>query len=778
MKVRSDCKNISNYFSKTNDISKDLTYIMKNVTDSVFGLEISLSKNKTKTFVVTPPYVRLQDYTAEPYRDCPTEEFTCYEGYLSEPFIMPLYEALDGQFIEDLGTVKLSKNEAVYVQWLFRKKTGWRELGMDMFESYLEGNDKPVTSRVGRFIQGSAAKLLGKVIPVEENSYIEEVEKKLMCEAAYQFQLRVAIKSDRQKELKYEIGSLFSKYDSYNSIKLGRSLDTGVRGLYANCVLTATTADQIISTEELFSLVGGVIEDVVEGVVEQVEESVAITVTSPVELLPAHKAEFIEPDKSLISNIAKALKRVKLVDIAQLYEPTIATGARLTVVQARIPKDRIIDEVQNKTKAIRAALGVNSLLIEQGDEADTVKFSIPNKQPVKVGLREIMETKKFKDFAKENPLAFVAGVDELGEPLIFSIVQLVHLLVAGSTGSGKSVFLNSVVLALILQYPPELLRLVMIDPATVELTQYNGFPHVDKVVTDMGEAYQELYQLTEEMAKRYEILEAAGVKNISQYNKKMSEPMPYLVCVIDEYADLYTTHSEVEDCIARLGQLARKVGIHLIVATQRPSAQVISGDIKANLKSVFCFNLGNNTHYKTVFGEGLGNLKLLGCGDGVMRVEGTERTYQRFQGVMFSPDEMQEEEVYNNIRDYYTGIRVNTKVEEPVAEITPTFPPEKPTELSSFNEPEVAEEVVEEPSILPMLDAGTDDPLYKLKQLIATTRETKMKVLREEMKIKNTTLSNLMQQLVEEGWLEKSPNKSIGYILIAPESTLSEWKTN
>jgi len=386
-----------------------------------------------------------------------------------------------------------------------------------------------------------------------------------------------------------------------------------------------------------------------------------------------------------------------------------------------------------------------------------------------------METKEFKDFAKEFPLAIVAGVDELGNPLMFSIEQLVHLLVAGSTGSGKSVFLNSIVIALILQYPPELLRLVMIDPATVELAQYNGFPHVEKVVTDMGEAYAELYKLTEEMAKRYEILEAAGVKNISQYNKKMPEPMPYLVCVIDEYADLYTTHSEVEECIARLGQLARKVGIHLIVATQRPSAQVISGDIKANLKSVFCFNLGNNTHYKTVFGEGLGNLKLLGCGDGVMRVEGTERTYQRFQGVMFSPDEMKEEEVYDNIRDYYKGIRVN-KVEEPVEEITPTFPPKNTAELPPFEEK--VEEPVEEVVSMPSLDAGTDEPLYKLKQLIATTRETKMKILREEMKIKNTKLSELMMQLVEEGWLEKSPNKSIGYILIAPESTLSEWRTN
>lgn len=775
MKVKPDYYNISNYFVETDNIRKDLEYIIENVHDSVFGLELVLQENKTKTVVVTPPYVRLRDHIAEPYRERPTQEFSCYEGYLSEPFIMPLYEALDGQFIEDVSELELGKNETVCIQWLFRRKSGWRDNGLAMFESYLEGNDRPVTSRFGRFIQGKAAKILSKVIPLEENEYLEVIENKLMCQTAFQFQLRIAIKSERERELKDVVAHLLQKYNFHNSIKVGRSLDEKIARLYEDCILTATTSEQIISSEELFSLVSGVvIKSEKAPVAEEKEEVVASTVTSPVELLPAHKAEFIEPDKSLISDIAKALKRVKLVDIAQLYEPTIAAGARLTVVQARIPKDRIIDEVQNKTKAIRAALGVNSLLIEQGDEADTVKFSIPNKQPVKVGLREIMETKKFKDFAKENPLAFVAGVDELGEPLIFSIVPLVHLLVAGSTGSGKSVFLNSVVLALILQYPPELLRLVMIDPATVELTQYNGFPHVDKVVTDMGEAYAELYQLTEEMAKRYEILEAAGVKNISQYNKKMSKPMPYLVCVIDEYADLYTTHSEVEDCIARLGQLARKVGIHLIVATQRPSAQVISGDIKANLKSVFCFNLGNNTHYKTVFGEGLGNLKLLGCGDGVMRVEGTERTYQRFQGVMFSPDEMQEEGVYSNIRDYYSGIRVNTKVEEPVEETTPTFPPESPAEPSSFNEPEVAEE----PSILPLLDAGTDDPLYKLKQLIATTRETKMKVLREEMKIKNTTLSSLMQQLVEEGWLEKSPNKSIGYILIAPESTLSEWRND
>lgn len=279
----------------------------------------------------------------------------------------------------------------------------------------------------------------------------------------------------------------------------------------------------------------------------------------------------------------------------------------------------------------------------------------------------------------------------------------------------------------------------------MELQQYKGFPHVDDVVTDMGGAAQVLEDLVMEMEKRYKTFKDNDVKNITLYNQKSSTPMPYTVCVIDEYADLVDTNKEVEEYIARLGQKARAAGIHLVIATQRPSSNILSGRIKANIPNAISFNLNTSVNYRTVFGTTIPYTGLLGKGDGVMKIEGYPKEFQRFQSAIIAPDEAEEEKVYKALIDYYGG-----------AEVSPE-----------------AEEVPEQPEQEPEIE---DDHLYRLKQVIATTEETRVEPLRKALGVKTAKMKELMGKLVEEGWLVKHKERSKGYELVCPESILSEWR--
>jgi DNA segregation ATPase FtsK/SpoIIIE, S-DNA-T family len=755
-----DFHNISNYFVETYDVSTDITSVLSQMKDSIFGLEIEMTEGVTNKLLVTPPYARLREHVSQHYREAPTEEFTAYGGYLSKPFFLPLYGALGGQLLNDIEEMVLPDRDKVCMQWLFRRKYNWKDKALEMYSSYLEGNDFPSGSRFARKLQDKTLGVLSKLMPFDPNEYLEAVEEKILSEA-FQFQLRVAIKSDQQKKILEQLMEIFKKYDSHNSLKLYRDKSKNFTTLYRDCILEAETSQQLLSKEELFSLLGGKSTAPVVPVTQAVQRKVS----DILELLPLHPRESVQADERLIEQIAGALKRVGLVKQARLYNESITAGIRLTVVQADIPKGKNLTHLVSKHKDIQAALGVPSIGIEQGDNPDSVKFVIPNDDPAIVSLRELLELQEFQDYAKKNPLSFVVGMDEINNPIFLSLSKLVHLLVAGTTGSGKSVFVNSLIMALIVSYSPELLKFIMIDPKEVELQQYEGFPHVENVVTDMDEAFEELGGLVEEMDNRYTTFRESGVKNITLYNKKFpDEPMPYIVCVVDEYADLRDTHKEVEDHIARLGQKARAAGIHLVIATQRPSVDILSGRIKANIPNAISFNLGSNTNYRTVFGTGIG-YKLLGRGDGVMKIEGYPKEFQRFQSSIISPDESQEEEIVTQLKEYYgvSGVLEEGTREEPV-------------QNDEVTEEDIEEEEVTEGGDHKVLDEAEEGSLYKLKQIIANTGETRVEPLRKQLGVKTTKMKDLMTALVNEGWLLKSKDRSKGYQLVAKEEVLSEWR--
>ncbi|AYJ75421.1 FtsK/SpoIIIE protein [Bacillus phage BSP21] len=741
LKVNPSYQNISNYFVETQEVSTGLSRVIKEVTDSLFGVEVIMSSGVTTKFLITPPHVRLGE-DASSFRESSVRGFTFYEGYLSRPHFLPLYGANKGQFLSDLEDIALYNGERLCIQLLFKKKFHWKEKALDMYASYLEGNDYPASSRIGRLIQEKTLSVLNRVASFESvNEYVPEVEEKLLSDG-FQFQMRVAMHSEREDYLKSRVTQVLRAYDSHNSIRLYKQKHKLTETQYETCIMTSETGDQIISTKELFSLLGS--QNVVAPQTAPVPLSTPTVTKEIIKLLPEHPREEVHADESLVMNIAEALKRVGLIKMARVYNESVTAGIRLTVVQCDIPKGKNLSHIVQKGKDIQAALGVPSLGVEQGDTADTVKFVIPNNQPAVISLRELIDTANFQEYSKNNELAFAVGVDEVNNPIYLSLAKLVHLMVAGTTGSGKSVFLNSMITTLLVSYPPDRLRMTLIDPKQVELQQYKGFPHVDDVVTDMGGAAQVLEDLVMEMEKRYKTFKDNDVKNITLYNQKSSTPMPYTVCVIDEYADLVDTNKEVEEYIARLGQKARAAGIHLVIATQRPSSNILSGRIKANIPNAISFNLNNNNNYRTVFGAGIG-YKLLGRGDGVMKIEGYPKEFQRFQSAIIAPDEAEEEKVYKDLIDYYGG-----------AEASPE-----------------AEEVLEQPEQEPEIE---DDHLYRLKQVIATTEETRVEPLRKALGVKTAKMKELMGKLVEEGWLVKHKERSKGYELVCPESILSEWR--
>ncbi|KLV82955.1 MULTISPECIES: DNA translocase FtsK [Citrobacter freundii complex] len=270
-----------------------------------------------------------------------------------------------------------------------------------------------------------------------------------------------------------------------------------------------------------------------------------------------------------------------------------------------------------------------------------VGLELPNKKRQTVYLREVLDNAKFRD--NSSPLTVVLGKDIAGEPVVADLAKMPHLLVAGTTGSGKSVGVNAMILSMLYKAQPEDVRFIMIDPKMLELSVYEGIPHLlTEVVTDMKDAANALRWSVNEMERRYKLMSALGVRNLAGYNEKIAEAarmgrpipdpywkpgdsmdvqhpvlekLPYIVVLVDEFADLMmTVGKKVEELIARLAQKARAAGIHLVLATQRPSVDVITGLIKANIPTRIAFTVSSKIDSRTILDQG-GAESLLGMGD-------------------------------------------------------------------------------------------------------------------------------------------------------------------
>ncbi|MEK7553544.1 MAG: DNA translocase FtsK 4TM domain-containing protein [Patescibacteria group bacterium] len=282
-----------------------------------------------------------------------------------------------------------------------------------------------------------------------------------------------------------------------------------------------------------------------------------------------------------------------------------------------------------------------------------VGIEVPNKAAAVVRLGSLIH---YPEFAAAGLIGMVLGRDVTGEPIFANIEKMPHLLIAGSTGSGKSIALHSLILSLLYKNSPETLKMVMIDPKRVELSVYDGLPHlISPVVTQTKKAANVFRWALSEMDKRYEMLQMAGSRDVQSYNKKNSDNhLPYIIIIIDELADLMSTYGrEVEGAIVRLAQMARATGIHLIVSTQRPSVEVITGLIKANITSRIALQVASQIDSRTIL-DSAGAEKLLGGGD-MLFVSSELSKPKRIQGAYVSEEEIKK--VADFIRDKNSGIK-------------------------------------------------------------------------------------------------------------------------
>jgi len=329
----------------------------------------------------------------------------------------------------------------------------------------------------------------------------------------------------------------------------------------------------------------------------------------------------------------------------------ISVGPSVTLYELKPEQGVKVSKVLSLANDIKLALAASDIRIEApipGKSA--IGIEVPNKKKQTVFLRDLFESRAFKN--GNESIGFAVGKDISGKVIVSDIAKMPHVLIAGATGSGKSVCINTLIMSIIYKYSPEDVKLIMVDPKVVELSVYNGIPHLlIPVVTEPKKAASALNWAVAEMGERYKKFAATGVRDLTAYNKRIEdarrrgnieglpEKLPKIVIIIDELADLMTVaNNEVEDAIVRLAQLARACGIHLVIATQRPSVNVITGIIKANIPSRIAFAVSSGTDSRTIL-DSNGAEKLLGKGDMLFAPYGSA-TPMRVQGAFVSDEEV------------------------------------------------------------------------------------------------------------------------------------------
>lgn len=371
--------------------------------------------------------------------------------------------------------------------------------------------------------------------------------------------------------------------------------------------------------------------------------------------------------KELLENAGKLERTLKSFGVdAEILQVTKGPSVTRFEIQ---PKAGIkVSKIVNLSDDIALGLAAGGIRMEApipGKSA--IGIEVPNKKQTPVYFREIIESKEFKE--SKAKVACALGKDITGKSIVADLSAMPHLLIAGATGSGKSVCINTLIVSILYKYSPEEVKLLMVDPKVVELNVYNGIPHLlIPVVTEPKKAAGALNWAVNEMNKRYKLFAETGVRNIGSYNNfvertKTGEKLPYIVIIVDELADLMMVcPHDVEDSICRLAQMARAAGMHLVLATQRPSVDVITGVIKANIPSRISFAVSSQIDSRTIL-DSSGAEKLLGRGDMLFSPIG-ESNNLRVQGAFISEEEV--EQVVNHIKE--SEDEVDTAFEEEILE--------------------------------------------------------------------------------------------------------------
>jgi S-DNA-T family DNA segregation ATPase FtsK/SpoIIIE len=384
-----------------------------------------------------------------------------------------------------------------------------------------------------------------------------------------------------------------------------------------------------------------------------------------------------------------------------------------------------------------------------------VGIEVPNQEVSVVSLRGVMETEAFQEIARETLLPMALGENVSGEPIVANLAAMPHLLIAGATGSGKSVCINSIIACLLCVNTPETLRIVMIDPKRVELTNYNGIPHLlSPVIVDLERVVGTLQWVTREMEQRYKRFAKVGARNISDYNRRTvaggQDHMPYIVVFIDELADLMMiAPDEVERNICRIAQMARATGIHLIIATQRPSVDVVTGLIKANFPARISFMVTSSVDSRVII-DTVGAERLLGAGDMLFMSPDASQT-MRLQGCWVSDPELE------RLINHWKG----ASGERPSL-------PHSGGDFVQTPLPTLVEASEPDPETLP---GSGDEMLDKAIELIRAEGRASTTLLQRHLRIGYARAARIIEALEEEGVVGPDQGGSRGREVLAAEDS-------
>lgn len=385
----------------------------------------------------------------------------------------------------------------------------------------------------------------------------------------------------------------------------------------------------------------------------------------PLKLLENAKRTFRDggQEKQHARELARRLEEILLDFSLKASVLEVVKGPIVNRFELQLEPGTKISKLTGLADDIALNMAVPQVRVAPIPGRSTIGIEIPNNEKDSVALKEILSSREYK--AIDSKLAVALGKDISGKSVVADLADMPHLLIAGSTGSGKSVCINTIIASLLINASPDEVKLLMIDPKVVELSNYNGIPHlILPVVTDPKKAAMALGWAVNEMTRRYEIFAEAKVKDIAGYNRKIEDSLPRIVVIIDELADLMmVAPAQVEDSIARLSQMARAAGIHLIVATQRPSTEVITGQIKTNIPSRISFAVSSAIDSRIIL-DMSGAEKLLGKGDMLYSPFGTNRP-KRVQGCFVSDVEI------NNLVEFIKNQGLEIEYKEEIVEKAP-----------------------------------------------------------------------------------------------------------
>ena len=450
----------------------------------------------------------------------------------------------------------------------------------------------------------------------------------------------------------------------------------------------------------------------------------------------SHNINEAEIDQQ-ISNLLDKLRKFKIDgDVVRTY-----TGPIVTTFEFRPAPHIKVSKILTLQDDLAMALKAQTIRIQAPIPGkDVVGIEVPNQNLETIYLKEILESEIFKNAS--SPLTMALGKDIVGAPFVTDLKKLPHLLIAGTTGSGKSVGINAMLLSLLYRNSPQTLRLMMIDPKMLEFSIYNDIPHLlTPVITEAKKAITALSNMVAEMERRYKIMSQTRTKNIESYNEKMKseggEQFPYIVVIIDELADLMmTSGKDVELYIGRLAQMARASGIHLIVATQRPSVDVVTGLIKANLPSRISYRVGQRIDSKVILDQ-MGAESLLGRGDMLFTPPGSPGVI-RLHAPFASEKEI--ETIVNFLKEQQDVI---------------------------YDEKFLAEEGSSAGSAAGVLGEEELDELYEeAKEIILSEQKTSISYLQRRLKIGYNKAANIIEQMEKMGVLSPVNAKGQREILV------------